>query len=163
MPRYTDDGYTKVAWAQIADKEFPALSELTAGEDIECGLTGDGLNTNTTENEVDDSALCETYDATLPGTFKVNPELTLKRQNTVGGDTDVYWDLFSTRGETGALVVRRGIPSETPWAAAQKVEVYPGTTGIRKSQASARNQQTRFMLTIFGSEAPAQDATVVAS
>lgn len=163
MSRYTDDGYTKVTWASIADKEFPALSELLAGDDIECGLTGDGLNTNTSENEVDDSALCESYDATLPGTYKVNPELTLKRQNTVGGDTDVYWDLFNVRGAVGALVVRRGITSETAWAAGQKVEVYPGTTGIRKSQQSARNQQTRFMLTIFGSEAPALDAIVVAS
>jgi hypothetical protein len=163
MPRFTDDGYTKVAWATVADKEFVALSELTAGEDLECGLTGDGLNTNTTENEVDDSALCETYDATLPGTFKVNPELTLKRKNTVGGDTDTYWDLFATRGETGALVIRRGIPSETAWAAGQAVEVYPGTTGIRRSQASARNQQTRFMITIYGSEAPALDGIVVAS
>jgi hypothetical protein len=163
MPRFTDDGYTKVAWGQFADKEFIALSELAAAEDIECGLTGDGLNTNTTENEVDDAALCETYDATLPGTFKVNPELTLKRQNTENGDTDTYWDLFSTRGETGALVVRRGITSETAWTAGQKVEVYPGTTGIRKSQQSARNQQTRFMLTIYGSSAPALDGVVVAS
>lgn len=163
MPRYVDDGMTKVAWAPIADEDFPALSELIAGEDIECGLTGDGLNINFSENEVDDAALCEPFDATLPGTFKVSPELTLKRHNTVGGDTDVYWTLFNTRGEQGALVVRRGIDSDTAWAAGQAVEVYPGTVGVRRPAATARNQQARFMLTIFGSEEPGLDALVVAS
>lgn len=163
MPRYVDDGMTKVAWATVADKEFVAFSELNAGDDIECGLTGDGLNINFSENEVDDAALCEPFDATLPGTFKVSPELTLKRHNTVNGDTDVYWTLFSTRGEAGALVVRRGIDSDTAWQTGQAVEVYPGTVGVRRPAATARNQQARFMLTIFGSEEPALDGIVVAS
>lgn len=163
MPRYVDDGMTKVTWAVIADKEFPALSELLAGEDIECGLTGDGLNINFSENEVDDAALCEPFDATLPGTFKVSPELTLKRRNKVAGDTDVYWVLFNTRGEQGTLVVRRGIDSDTAWAAGQDAETYPGTIGVRRPAATARNQQARFMLTIFGSEEPGLDAIVVAS
>lgn len=163
MPRYTFDGYTKVAWATIANKNFPAQSELNAGVDLECGLTGDGLNINFSENAVDDAALCEPYDAELPGTYKVSPELTLKRRNTVGGDTDLYWTTFNTRGEQGALVVRVGIDSDTDWAAGQKVEVYPGSVGIRRRRPSARNTQDAFMITIFGSEEPSLDATVVAS
>lgn len=163
MPRYVDDGNTKVVWAEIADKDFPAQSELNAGVDLSCLLTGDGLNINFTENEVDDSALCEPFDATLPGTYKVVSELTLKRKNTVNGDTDTAWDALSTRGETGALVVRRGMDSDTAWAAAQDVEVYPGTLGVRRPQAPTRNTQARFMISIYSSEEPALDATVVAS
>lgn len=161
MPRFVDDGNTKVAWADLANKNFPAVSELNAGEDIECFLTGDGLNVNFSENEVDDAALCEPFDAKLPGTYAVNPELTLKRQTPAASDT--AWNLFSTRGESGALVVRRGIDSDTAWTAGQKVEVYPGATGVRRVSPTARNEQAKFMITIFGSEEPALDATVVAS
>jgi hypothetical protein len=163
MPRYTDDGNTKVVWAQVADKDFPAQSELNAGYDVSCLLTGDGLNITTTENAVDDAALCETFDAELPGTFKVSSELTIKRKNTVGGDTDEAWLALATRGETGALVVRPGIPSDTAWTAGQPVEVYPGTLGQRRRAAPTRNTQARFMISIYGSEEPGLDAVVVAS
>lgn len=163
MPRYANDGYIKVAWGTFADGDFIALSELAAAEDIECHLTKDGLKTGFTESEVDDGALCESYDATLPGSYKTAVELTLKRRNTVGGDTDIAWNLFNTRGEVGTLVVRRGIPAETAWAAGQAVESYPSTTGIRRPADVATNEQAKFMLTLFGSEAPSLDGIVVAS
>jgi hypothetical protein len=161
MPRFTDDGNTKVAWGTFADKNFIALSELTAAEDIECLLTGDGLNYNFSENEVDDTALCEPYDAVLPGSYKVSPELTLKRITPAASDT--AWNLFSTRNEQGAVVVRVGIDSDTAWTAGQKVMVFPGATGVRRPATPARNEQAKFMITIFGSEEPALDAVVVAS
>lgn len=163
MPRYIDDGMTKVAWATVADPAFVALSELAAGTDIECDITGDGLNITFNENSVDDSALCEPFDAVLPGSFGVTTELTLKRRNKEGGDTDAMWLLFNTRNEVGALVVRRGIDSDTAWAAGQDVEVYPSRVGQRRPRATARNQQTAFMVTFFGSEEPEMDGIVVAS
>lgn len=161
MARYVNDGNLKVAWATIASKAFPAHSELVAGDDLECFLTKDGLGVNFSENTVDDAALCETFDATLPGSFAVNIELTLKRETPVASDT--AWALFSTRGEVGALVVRRGIDADTDWTAGQKVEVYPGTVGIRRPAPSATNEQGKFMITVYGSEEPSLDATVVAS
>jgi hypothetical protein len=161
MPRYVNDGNIKVSWSTIANKNFPASSELAAGEDIECYLTKDGLNLTFNENSVDDAALCETFDATLPGSFGVSIELTMKRETPTASDT--AWNLFSTRGETGALVVRRGIDADTDWATGDKVEVYPGAVGIRRPAPSATNEQGRFMLSIFGSEEPSLDATVVAS
>ncbi|HLT68892.1 MAG TPA: hypothetical protein VKZ72_01925 [Acidimicrobiales bacterium] len=163
MPRYVNDGNIKVAWGTFADKNFIALSELGAADDIECHLTKDGLGITFNENEVEDGALCETFDATLPGSYGVQIELTMKRRNTDGGDTDVAWDLFNTRGETGALVVRRGIDADVAWQAGQPVEVYPGTVGVRQPVAPASNEQARFMVRIYGSEEPALDAEVVAS
>jgi len=164
MPRYANDGYIQAVWVTtVVDKDFPSQSVLNAAEDLACHMTKDGLKTGFTENEVDDGALCETYDATLPGSYKTAVELTLKRRNTVGGDTDVAWDLLSNRGEVGTLVVRRGVPAETPWAASQAVESYPGSLGIRRPADVATNEQSKFMLTIFGSEAPSLDGVVVAS
>lgn len=163
MPRYIFDGMTKVTWFVPADPDFPALSELAAGVDLECLLTGDGLNINFSENAVDDAALCEPFDAELPGSYKVSPELTLKRLNTAAAADDTAWYTFRTRGEAGALAVRVGVDSDTAWTAGQRAEVYPGTVGVRRRRPSARNTQDAFMLTIFGSEEPSLDAIVVAS
>jgi hypothetical protein len=164
MPRYANDGMLKVAWGTFGSNgDFVALTELVAAEDIECHLTKDGLNITFSENEVEDGALCEVFDATLPGSYGVSIELTLKRRNTEGGDTDVAWDLFNTRGEVGALVVRRGIDSDTAWAVGDPVETYFGTVGIRQPQPPASNEQGKFMVKIFGSEEPSLDGIVVAS
>lgn len=163
MPRYPNDGYIQAWWADVANKDFPAQSELNAGVELACHLTKDGLKTGFTENSVDDGALCESYDATLPGSYSTAVELTLKRRNTSDGDTDIAWNLFSTRGETGTLVVRRGVLADTVATAGQNVESYPGSLGIRRPADVATNEQAKFMITIFGSEAPSLDAVVVAS
>lgn len=163
MPRYANDGMIQAWWADVADPAFVAQSELNAGIELACHMTKDGLKTGFTENTVDDGALCETYDATLPGSFGTAVELTLKRRNTVGGDTDVAWNAFSTRGETGTLVVRRGIEAETNPTAGQAVEVYPGSLGMRRPADVASNEQAKFMITIFGSQEPELDGIIVAS
>lgn len=163
MPRYPNDGYIQVWWADVANKDFVAQSELNAAIELACHLTKDGLKTGFTENSVDDAALCESYDATLPGSYSTSVELTLKRRNTDDGDTDIAWNLFDTRGETGTLVVRRGVLADVNPTAGQAVESYPGTVGIRRPADVATNEQAKFMLTIFGSEAPSLDAIIVAS
>lgn len=163
MPRYANDGFIQAWWGDVADPALVAQSELNAMIELACHMTKDGLKTGFTESSVDDGALCETYDAELPGSYKTAVELTLKRRNKVGGDTDVAWNLFSTRGETGTLVVRRGIEADTAPTAGQDVEVYPGTLGIRRPADVASNEQAKFMITIFGSQAPELDGLVVAS
>lgn len=163
MPRFANDGMTQAWWADYASKSFVAQSALVAVPELACHMTKDGLKTGFTENTVDDGALCEVYDATLPGSYGTAVELTLKRRNTVGGDTDVAWNLFSTRGETGMLVVRIGIEADTNPTAGQPVMTYPGTLGIRRPADVATNEQAKFMITIFGSEEPDLDAIIVAS
>lgn len=163
MPRYSPDGVTQVWWAEVANKDFVAQSELNAGIELACHLTKDGLKLGFAENTTPDDALCEVYDATLPGSYGTSAELTLKRRNTVGGDTDVAWLALATRGETGALVVRRGIDADTAPTAGQAVEVYPGSLGIRRPSDTASNEQAKFMISIYGSEEPSLDAIVVAS
>lgn len=163
MPRYSPDGLTQVWWADVADPAFVAQSELVAAPELACHLTKDGLKLGFNENTTDDAALCEVYDATLPGSFGTQAELTLKRRNTVGGDTDIAWNLLSTRGETGALVVRRGIDADLAPTAGQPVEVYPGSLGIRRPADTASNEQEKFMISIYGSEEPELDGIIVAS
>jgi len=160
MPRFTNDGRTKVTVATIADKDHPAVSELIAGEDIECLLTGDGLNITFNENAVDDAALCEQFDAELPGTVKVTSELTLKR---LTGEVDTGWVLFNTRNEEQTLAVRQGPDADVAWTAGQQCEVYPGTVGIRQPLPPTRNTQARFKVMLYSSEEPGLDGLVVAS
>lgn len=162
MPRYANDGYIEAIWIEsVADPEFVAMSEIATGVRLACLMTKDGLKTGFTESEVDDGALCEAYDRTLPGSYKTAVELTLKRETQPGDDP--AWDLFATRGEEGTLVVRRGMPTADAFAAAQKVESYPSVTGIRRPADVATNEQAKFMLTLFGSSEPALDGLVVAS
>lgn len=163
MPRYANDGFIQAWWGEVANPAFVAQSELNAMVELACHLTKDGLKTGFTENTVDDGALCEVFDAQLPGSYSTAVELTVKRRNTVGGDTDVGWNLFSTRGEEGTLVIRRGIEADTNPTAGQPVESYPGRLGIRRPADVATNEQGKFMITIFGSEEPELDGIVVAS
>lgn len=160
MPRYVNDGNIKVAWCEtIADKTAPTVTELDAGVELHPHLTKDGLNITFAQNAVDDGSLAETFDAQLPGSYSVSIELTMKRRNKEGGDTDEAWALFSN-GDTGYLVVRRGSKAEEPWAAGDDAEVYPATAGQKGPTATASNEQARFVVPFYGSETPELDAVV---
>lgn len=165
MPRYINDGHTKVTWVlDLADPEAPTLVELDAGVDVECFLTKDGLNVTFNENAVDDGALCEVFDAQLAGTFGLSAELTLKRRNTEGGDTDAAWAIWS-HGLNGYLVVRRGpaLEDHPDWEVGDVAEVYIVQSGNKRPAPTAGNEQARFMVSFYGTLAPELDAVVVAS
>src|SRR5690606_14210283 len=117
MARYANDGMIKATWAPtVADIAAPTVTELTTGVDLECHLTKDGLGITTTENTVDDGALCEAFDAQLPGSYSVAMAMTLKRDND---DLVDPWSFFA-RGDEGYLVIRRGVASATAWTIADK-------------------------------------------
>lgn len=159
MARYANDGMLKVTWApSVANKAAPTVAELNAGVDVECHLTKDGLGVTNNENTVDDGALCEVFDAQLPGSYSTQMALTMKRNNVSASDP---WTFF-TRGEEGFLVVRRGIVSATAWAATQPVEVYPAIAGIKSPAPTASNEQARMMLNFYGTEEPELDGVVAA-
>lgn len=168
MPRYINDGYTKVTWVPgagtIADITSPTLAELAAGEDLECHLTKDGLNITFAENAFEDGALCEVFDAQGAGTFGVSIELTLKRRNTVGGDTDAAWALFH-HGDVGFLVVRRGVElAVTPdYETGDAVEVYAVQSGNKRPAPTATNEQAKFMTSFYATTTPELDGVVAAS
>jgi hypothetical protein len=158
MSRQLHDGMTRVAWVTtIADITEPTVAELNAGVDISAYLTKDGLSTPTTQNNADNAALTDTFDAQIPGSEGGQIDLTCFRDD----DDDDAWDLF-VRGTAGYLVVRRLVPFDDAWAAADKVEVYPATMHNPVSGQTATNEQVRFTSAMPVSSTPERKAVVAA-
>lgn len=133
------DGNDRVLWVPaIADIEFPALSELTAGGvfDATCYLTGDGWNPSMTEETVDDRRLCSrvrfqkcgTEGWELPMIYTINPE---------SPDDDEARETF-VKGATGYFVERPARDHEEDIDAWDYVAVWAVELG--KPQLSGRSQ-----------------------
>jgi hypothetical protein len=158
MSRYVYEAYTRVWWAEsISDPEAPTVGELSAATDITNYLTKDGLSTPQNQNMVDSATIAETFDAQLAGSWGGALELTCFRDN----DEDDAWDLF-VYGETGYLVVRRGIAVSEDVETSQKVEVYPAQMHQPIMQPSAANEQQRFAVSLAVTAEPKLKAVVAA-
>lgn len=146
----------------MANYRAPKLTELTAGTviDLSCYLTGDGLGTDTTENNVEDPRLCskEVYEQpgdstnTLELTYVYNPEEPVDDEARLG----------LPRGTKGYIVIRWAIDTETALAVGQEVDVYPVTLGKQRKQPAARNGVHRIMQKPFVTGALAEDVAIAA-
>ncbi|MGW6913708.1 phage tail tube protein [Kitasatospora sp. NPDC054939] len=152
------DGKVRVVWAtSIANINAPTVAELTAGTDATLRVTPDGLKTDPTTAAVDTGSLASTYDTEEVGRTKFANELTLKRGDTVPEDL-LYGTLV--KGVRGFMIVRRGIPYATAWAAGQQVEVYPTVCGERQNKATAPNEVMKYVVPMFVTTEPATNALV---
>lgn len=121
MAKWSNDGNVRVQLvATIANIAAPTVAELNAGTHITGFVSKDGLTTPADQNNVDVGTLAETFNAQVPGTFGGAVEITGLRDNSA----DTLWNLI-TYGLSRYVVVRRGVPTATAYAAAQTVEVYP--------------------------------------
>lgn len=155
MSRYPFEEFTKVVWvpgaAGIANMAAPTLAEIAAGTDITCFLTKDGLNPGGSTNKVDQGTLCNRVDGQTVGSVGYDMSLKGYRDNGAGGDD--FWDL-AVWGSEGFLVVRRGIPFATAFAAGQKVEVYQSQMGepVPASSAANANQALDLAMAVADAE-----------
>lgn len=154
------DGNIKVAFVPtIADPSAPTVTELTAGTDLECLITADGLNLSVDEETISVPKLCDTVNSEAPGRATYSAELTLVRKDT---DTeDVAWATL-LRGTKGYLVLRYGKPATTDYATADKVIVFKGAWGERKLQQPEANNAVKFASKFFVDGTPNIDAPVAA-
>ena len=160
MPRYVHEGNTKVAFVPtIASKTAPTVAELGAGTDISTLLTKDGLQTPDSQNMVDSSTLADTFDAQRVGSWGGSITLTGFRDSVAANDD--LWDL-AVYGTEGFLVVRRGLPYDDAWAAAQNVEVYPIEFHEPVMNQTGANEEARFTVACAVTGQPAKRATVAA-
>jgi hypothetical protein len=122
MPVYANDGKIRVAFvtASIPNIASPVAATLNGGTMLSGFITKDGLTVPADQNNVDVAVLSDTFDAQVVGSFGGAIEMTGVRNDT----TDTFWDLC-IYGAVGWLAVRRGLPTATTFAAAQKVEIYP--------------------------------------
>lgn len=156
MGRRVYEGTVNVYWATaVADITAPTVAEITAATNITCFVTKDGLAPNISTNSVDSAALCETFDATIPGSWGADFSLTGFRDD----DDDVLWDL-AVYGSAGFLIIEPfGTPDVLP-SIGDKVEVWPATMNQKSPANSATNTQQRFTLPLNITSQPDLDAVV---
>ena len=152
MQRYPFDEMTKVYWVPtIADISAPTVSELTAGVDITCFLTKDGLAPGGSTSKVDGGSLCSRVDGQSIGSVTYDATLKGYRDRESGGDD--FWILCSWNA-AGYLVIRRGTTYSTAFAAANKVEVYEASMGepVMASSAKDTNQTFEVQLAVANAD-----------
>lgn len=159
MADFSVDGKIKVSFVPtISNTAAPTTAELNAGTALQTYLTPDGLDITPNESEVDATVLSSTFDLTTPGRLKFDITLTGKKQ--AQGDADTVHDALDSRSTSGYLVVRRGSSESTAWAASNKVEVYPVTTGQMVYPTGAANELQTWQVKLFNTGPSNLQATV---
>ena len=157
-----EDGMLKTVFVTtIADITKPTVSELTGPSvlDLSYYLAGDGYQLNHTQEMIDDDREGSAAVGQIPGQEKFDGGTMqlIDNTNVDGADNEAVETL--TRGTTGFIVRRRGLPTDTPFAETQTVSVHKVTIGIKTPVAHAPNQ--RQMSTIsFSADPGSQDETV---
>lgn len=146
-PGLVHDGYYLVSFVDdIADISAPTVAELTAGLELECQITPDGLAREASDETVDTSRLCSVFTTMKQGRTSFEVSITLVRlDEEVVGVTDTAYATLVKR-KLGYLVVRDNLPATTAWAATQEVEVYPVECGTRSKANPAANEQQTFTI-----------------
>ncbi len=158
MAKYPFEKHTRVSWVpSIGSLALPNTVELNAGTLLTCHLTKDGLNPGGSTNGIDSGALCSNIDGQIAGSVSFSATLKFFRYD----DTDTAWDLVSW-GDSGFLVIRRGLAYDTIWGVGQDVEVYQAQFGEPVVAGSAANTLTTFEVSLFVEDAN-QKAVVGAS
>lgn len=146
----------------LADYTAPTVAELTAGDviDLTCYLTGDGLGTDTTENNVEDPRLCSRQVYEQRGDFTNTMELTYVFNPA--SPTDDEARLGMPEGTRGHIVIRWAWDHDVAIAAAQEVDVYPVEMGVQRKQTPGRNSVHRIMQKPFVVGEVARDVAIAA-
>ena len=162
IPANLEDGMLKTVFVPtIADITKPTVSELTGPSvlDLSYYLAGDGYQLNHTQEMIDDDREGSAAVGQIPGQEKFDGGTMqlIDNTNVDGAGNEAVETL--TRGTTGFIVRRRGLPTDTPFAETQTVSVHKVTIGIKTPVAHAPNQ--RQMSTIsFSADPGSQDETV---
>lgn len=147
----------------IANPAAPTVAEIAAGVDISCYLTPDGYAPTADQATITDDRLCSTETFGQPG--RKTRGLTLTGiDNTNSTNETTYNELVDTlvEGTPMFVVRRRGIPYETPIAAAQQVSVLPIKPGMKQDVAPEANSVIRSTWPTFVTGTGYDDIAVVA-
>lgn len=152
------DGNVKVTYViTLSSITAPTAAQLNAGVDLQTVLTKEGLDIAPEQTAVDNTNLASTSETERAGTTKYTINLTVKRQTT--SLADIGYNTL-VKGQDGFLCVRRNLPHDTAWAAAQVAEVYPVQCGVQKDQPPKLNEPQTFMSQLFNHTAPETRAIV---
>jgi len=150
-----------IFFTAVADINAPKLSEVTAVSslDLSCYLTGDGLNTDTSENNIEDPRLCSKQTFESPGDFSRTLELTYVFNPESPDDDEARITL--ARGTKGYIGIRWAVDSEQAIAVGDIFDVYPVTMGAQRKQTPGRNSVHKITQKPFVTGNMAEDVLIV--
>lgn len=163
MAQFAYDGNVRIIFVPkangITNIDAPSTAELGAvgNVDLSCLLPKDGWQPSVNSNSVEAGKLCQTFDASVPGTWGGEVNATFFRDSEPANDD--AWNAFAY-GDEGHIVVRYGLPHDTGWANGQPVEVWPVIAHQKQMQQTATNTNARFTLMFNVPSEPAIDAVV---
>jgi hypothetical protein len=140
IPSTPADGNVKIAFVPtLADPTAPTTAELTGVGviDLSCYLTSDGWTPGLDEQVISDDRLCSVQTFEQPG--RSSRTLAIKYVENPGSATDNKAFDTLAPGTQGYLVERRGKDKDTAFAAADVVNVWPGTAGQYDPQPPEAN------------------------
>lgn len=128
--KYPFHAFTRVAVLEsVSDPAAPTVAEIAAGIDVTSDLVRNGLQVGRSTTSVNRSRWSADVEGSAPIRYGLNVVLTGYRFTPP--DDEPLWEAVATFRAPGVLVVRRGIPFATAWAAGQAVEVATGRWGKR--------------------------------
>jgi hypothetical protein len=146
----------------IANPAVPKLTEINAVSsiDLSCYLTGEGLNTDTTENTIEDPRLCSKQVYEARGDFTDTMELTYVFNLDSPADDEARIGLPA--GTRGFIVLRWAVDSDVAMATGDLVDVYPVELGVQRKNTPTRNGVHKITQKPFVIGAVQRDVAVVA-
>jgi hypothetical protein len=154
------DAQTRITFLDtLADQDAPTTDELDDGIDLNSRITADGLVGFEAQTAgVDSTPYDARFDTSNVGRVSFSgTKLTIKKKST----SDTAYDTLVYAAE-GWIVIRRYVPTETVWTAAQKVEVYPVQFGETVLLPSDKGRVERFEVPVFITDRPSLRAVVAA-
>ena len=159
VPSTPADGNVKTVFVPaIAVLSAPTVTELEAGTDLSCYLTGDGWTPGLDEQTITDERMCDTQTYEQPGSYTRSLSVKYVENPTDSTNNAAYTTLAP--GTKGYLAQRRGVPYDQAWAADDKVDIWPTTMGQYDKQPPERNSTLKVAQKAFITAAVRQDATV---
>lgn len=164
IPSTPYDGNVRAVLAPaVADVNAPTAAELTAGIDISCYLTGDGLAIAVDQQSITDERLCSTSTFEKRGRKTHSVDVTyIDNTNSVAHAAFNEAREALDEGSVHYLVTRRNLPYETAFADSQLVRVYPVEAGFPAEVPGEANSVTRTTSKLFVTGDPGIDVAVTA-
>lgn len=158
MTAYVHPRWTRIAvLPTVAALNAPTLTEIAAGTEINRDVLIDGLAIERSTETADATPWRSDLVVERVTRYSMTADLVGLRRTQ--GDTESLWNLCELR-EPSVLIVRRGVPAGTAWAAGQVVEAMRFRFGKRGVIGSSGGAVTfRVHLAISEDD----DAAVVAS
>ena len=135
MPKTLADGRIALVALTTPPKDLkaPTVTELTAGERIECRINKQDYKLGATDSDtIDEQELCKSGSAKDFGPAQyegsVTPFRYLDDKGLADPENDVAWDMLKAKGTHLWLVEREGPLYDAPFEAGQEVSVYEVNT-----------------------------------